>query len=245
MEVLNKDIRKRVIMKGKELGFGHYCSAMSCLDACVYLYREVLTDDDVFIMGKGHGIIAVIPILEDQGKKVDWKPYLDYNPEMGIQATTASLGHGLPIALGRAYAKKVKGEKGNVYVMVGDGEIQEGSNWEALQILHKLQLDNLFVLIDWNKYQAVDTIKSVMNEDGFSLKRKLEAFGRRVIFIDAHDNQELRELKYLDKGPFNAVILDSIKGHGIPILERNKSWHVFYFHEHLEAYDEALAHLSK
>ena len=73
MEIKNKDIRRRVIEKGAELGFGHYCSAMSSLDCCKYLYDNVLKKDDIFIMGKGHGVIGILPILEQQGKKVEWK----------------------------------------------------------------------------------------------------------------------------------------------------------------------------
>ena len=245
MEIQNKEIRRRIVEMGSKLGFGHYCSAMSCVDACVYLYDKVLTKDDVFIMGKGHGIIAVLPILEKLGKKVEWKPYLDYDPENGIEATTGSLGHGLPIAVGRAFAKKLKGEKGKVYVMVGDGEIQEGSNWEALMIARKLKLDNLIVLVDWNKYQAVSSVKDVMDEDSESLKKQLNAFGCAVTIINGHDESELSWIKDIKiKDSPHAFILDTIKGKGIKFLEEHPSYHVLYFNERPEVLKQTLEDLK-
>ena len=242
--ILNKEIRKRIITKGAELGFGHYCSAMSCVDVVAYLYKKILTKDDIFIMGKGHGIIAVLPILEKKYPNIKWKPYLDYEPQMGIEATTASLGHGLPIAIGRAYARKLLNKKGNIYCMVGDGELQEGSNWEALNIAHKLKLNNLIVLVDWNKYQAVDSIKKIMDSDGKEMKRKFEAFGCSVKICNGHSNKSMQVMKKLKKGIVNVFILDTIKGKGIRFLEDNPSYHVVYWHEHEKEFKEALKDLE-
>ena len=239
-------LRKRIVEKGMEMGFGHYCSAMSCVDVCAFLYENILSDDDIFIMSKGHGIIAVLPILEKQGKDVKWKPYLDFDPKNGIEATTGSLGHGLPIALGRAFAKKKTGQ-GRVFCMVGDGEIQEGSNWEAMSIASHLKLNNLFILVDWNKYQAVSSVESIHGLNLEKLTRRMEAFGCTVSSTDGHTEEGLEKLSSIltlpSDGP-KAVILDTIKGKGIPYLEKNPSFHVIYWHEHPEEYRETLEVLS-
>lgn len=246
-QVLNRDLRRRIIERGSELGFGHYCTAMSCIDACAYLYDEVLGKDDIFIMGKGHGIIAVVPILERLGKKVEWHPYLDFDPENGIEATTGSLGHGLPIALGRAFGKRLTNQPGRVYCMVGDGELQEGSNWEALAIAHRLErsgkLGNLVVMVDWNKYQAVDSVKDIMDYDEPTIRKRLEAFGCNVTTLNGHDHNDLSRIKTLEEG-LNAVILDTQKGKGITFLEKNPSFHVVYWHERPAVYADTLRELG-
>tara|TARA_Y100000310_G_scaffold341434_1_gene440563 strand:+ start:444 stop:1277 length:834 start_codon:yes stop_codon:yes gene_type:complete len=242
-KIPNKDLRRRVIEEGSKLGFGHYCTAMSCIDTCAYLYDEVLGKDDLFILGKGHGIIAVLPILEKRGLEFNWQPYLDFNPKKGIEATTGSLGHGLPISLGRAYAKKVLNEPGKVYCMVGDGELQEGSNWEALSIANKLEKDgklgNLVVMVDWNKYQAVDSVKDVMGLDDKVIQKRLEAFGCDVQTINGHDPNDLAKLKDLKPG-LNGIILDTIKGRGVRYLEDNPSFHVIYLHHHTDEFKQCL-----
>lgn len=239
-------LRKRIVEKGMEMGFGHYCSAMSCLDTCAFLYDKILSDDDVFIMSKGHGIIAVLPILEKLGKDIKWKPYLDFDPKNGIEATTGSLGHGLPIALGRAFAKKKAGH-GRVFCMIGDGEIQEGSNWEAMSIASHLKLDNLYILVDWNKYQAVSSVESIHGINLEKLINRMEAFGCTTLHTDGHSEKGLEKLLDMLTLPSNgpkAMILDTIKGKGIPFLEKNPSFHVIYWHEHPVEYRETLEVLS-
>lgn len=245
--MLNKEIRRKIVERGNELGFGHYCSAMSCVDICATLYNDVMKPQDIFIMAKGHGIIAVLPILEAQGKKVEWKPYLDYDPEQGIEATTASLGHGLPIALGRAFARKLQGRPGRVFVLVGDGEIQEGSNWEALMIARKLELENLVVMIDYNGYQAVQAVKEVSGDTKYSLQAKLDSFGCDTIIADGHD--EADTITALIREPFTegkvpTIIFDTVKGKGVKFLEENQSYHVFYFHERPDVYEQTIKELT-
>ncbi len=243
MTLLNREIRRRIIEKGKELNFGHYGSAMSCVDACTHLYKHILKKDDVFIMSKGHAIVTLLPILESLGRQVEWKSYIHFESNNFVEATTASLGHGLAIGVGRAFAKQIQNKSGNIYVMVGDGELQEGSIWEALIILNKLNLQNLFLLVDWNKYQAVDSVEEIAGETYDSIHSKLEAFGRKVIKLDGHDEESLKELKYLNRDTVNTVILDTVKGLGISFLELNPSFHVLYMHEHPDIYKQALEDL--
>jgi len=243
MTILNKDLRRRILEKGAEMKNGHLGPSLSCLDCVKYLYDHILREEvDLFIMSKGHGEMALFSVLESKGKKPNWTLHLNYNEEEGIYATTGSLGHGLPIGLGRALAKRIKGEDGNIYVLLGDGEMEEGSNWEALTLANRFQIDNLTLLIDYNKYQAVGKVKKIANIDNCSLSKRLEAFGCKVKSINGHDEKELSKLKYL-KGGLNAIILDTVKGKGVKLLEENHA-HVFYLDPNMKEYKNALKELK-
>lgn len=239
--VLNKDLRRRILEKGKEMNSTHFGAAFSCLDCVKYLYDNVLGERDKFIMSKGHGEMALFSVLESIGKHPKWTIHLDYNENEGIYATTGSLGHGLPIGLGRAFAKKLKGEDGRIYVLLGDGEMEEGSNWEALTIANRLGIDNLNLLIDFNKYQGLGSIEDIAGTTYSSLTKKLEAFGCKVQCINGHEERELSKLKYLDKG-LNAVILDTIKGKGVKFLEETHM-HVILWNSYPAEYKKALEEL--
>ena len=242
--MLNKKLRRRIIEEGYKRKHGHYGSSMSCIDTVKFLYDKVLKDDDIFIMSKGHGAPALHVVLEEKGLNPPWTIHLEYNEKRGIKATGGSLGQGLSVALGRAYAKKLMGKPGKVYCLNGDGEMQEGMIWESLNMDRGLGIDNLVVMIDWNKYQAIDSVKKIMKEDDKTLKNKLKAFGYNVTKVNGHNNKSLEKLCYLPDKGFNAVILDTQKGKGIPVLERNPSFHVYYFHEHPEHMKEALEYLK-
>lgn len=244
MELKNKDLRRRILEVGKEKKMGHYGSCMSCLDVIKFLYDEILKEEDIFILSKGHGAPALHAVLETKGFIPPWTIHNEYDEKNGIEATTGSLGLGLPTALGRAYAKKLMNKKGKVYCILGDGEMQEGVIWESLNIAHRLNTNNLITMVDYNKYQAITSIKEIMDEDDVSLEKKLGAFGYEVSHFNGHDYNSLRGLLTLDDEKMNAVILHTQKGRGIPHLERNPSWHVIYMHEHPEIYEEAMEHLK-
>ncbi len=241
--MINKDLRRRIIEEGYKRKHGHYGSSMSCVDTVKFLYDKVLTDDDIFIMSKGHGAPALHAVLESKGYNPSWTIHLEYDEEHGIMATGGSLGQGLAVALGRAYAKKLKGDKGKVYCMIGDGELQEGMIWESFNIAKRLDVSNLIVLIDNNKYQAISSIKDVMDEDYKTIKKKVEAFGYNVTKVNGHNNQSLEKICSLGKG-LQAVVLDTQKGKGIPFLERNPSFHVIYMDHRPEVMEEALEYLK-
>ena len=230
-KILNKDLRRRILEKSYEEKLGHLGPALSCVDAIEYLYRNVLKFNDKFILSKGHGAMALYVVLEKQGYKgVEWKMHPDLNADGGIYATTGSLGHGLPISVGMAFAKK-QNNNGNIYCMVGDGELQEGSNYEALELAKVLKLDNLVVLVDWNKYQAIGPIDETTYGNYGAMKQKFESFGYNVLRIDGHDANHLSALKNLESR-LNVVILDTIKGKGVESLEENHA------HVWLQGYDE-------
>jgi len=243
IDMLNKELRSRILIKGTEMESTHFSSAYSCLDAIKYLYDHVIRPEkDIFIMSKAHGEMALFAVLESIGKSPKWTVHLDYDESNGVYATTGSLGHGLPIALGRAMGKKIKSEDGFVYVLLGDGEMEEGSNWEALTIANNKNIKNLVVLIDWNKYQATDSVLSVASLDSEALVKKLRAFGFNTTIINGHDIEDLSYLKRLPVG-LNAVILDTIKGKGIPFLEQNHS-HGFDFSKNKDMYLSVMKELK-
>src|SRR3989344_1391691 len=238
----NKSLRKKLIESAFEKKIGHVGSALSCLDTVNYLYDNIITKDDIFILSKGHGAMALYLALEKQGKKPDWTMHPELDEEKGIYATTGSLGHGLPIAIGRAYARKLSG-KGRVFVLLGDGEMAEGSVWESLILANRFKLDNLYILIDWNKYGGLtDDVKKLFDFDGDSLAARVRAFGFNVLKIDGHDEKQLESLKTLHDAR-TVVILDTIKGKGVDVLEKTH-FHGYYFHQNPDEYKKALDALS-
>ena len=241
--MLNKDLRRRIVEGSKEYKLGHCGSALSCLDTINYLYKNVLTKDDIFILSKGHGSMALYTVLEKhKGIKMDWTMHPELDEEKGIFATTGSLGHGLPIAVGRAFAKKLKKVPGNVYVLLGDGEMAEGSVWEALLIANNLKLDNLVILVDVNKYGAVYPIADITSDTIETLQKKIAAFIPSTCVIDGHDESELEQIKKTPPGP-SAIILDTIKGKGLDFLEQSHA-HGFNFFFEPEKYVEAMEKLK-
>jgi len=247
MVIINKDLRRRILEVGKIKKMGHYGSTMSCLDTVKFLYDNVLTDDDIFIMSKGHAAPALHAVLEQKGFTPPWTIHNEYDEANGIKATTGSLGLGLPTAIGRAFAKKLKNEPGFVYCMCGDGEMQEGVIWESLNIASRFKLDNFVLIIDHNKYQAITSVKEIMDEDVKSLKQKIRAFGFECYEIkDGHNNESLNQYEWKNEKALypQAVIIHTIKGKGIPYIETNPSFHVIYQHEHEKEFEEALEGLK-
>jgi transketolase len=140
--------------------------------------------------------------------------------------------------VGRAFGKKIKKDGGRVFVLTGDGEMAEGSIWEALLIAKKLKLDNLILLVDSNKYGACYSTKEMVNFDEKSLKLKLEAFDFKAIILNGHDEEDLKKIKKITPG-LNAIILNTIKGKGLYFLEESHL-HGFNFFYEPEKYVEAM-----
>ena len=144
----------------------------------------------------------------------------------GVEASTGSLGHGLPIGLGIALAAKLKKKKYRSIIIVGDGELNEGSNWEAAITASKYLLNNLIVIVDHNKYQSYGKVKDVSGLD--NLKSKFKSFGFNVKKIDGHNISKLKntlsKTKYIKNKP-TAIICDTVKGKGYSEAENNPNWH--------------------
>jgi transketolase len=155
-------------------GHGHIGSSLSALPIILDIYRD-MERSDVFILSKGHAVAAWIAVLESHGYTPNpMQVHPDRSPKAGIPCTTGSLGHGLPMAAGIAYAKKVSGKQGKVHVLLGDGECLEGTTWESLNVANRFRLDNLWVHVDANGWQgscaALDPLLPYQMEQIFNVQ---------------------------------------------------------------------------
>jgi len=241
---LGRKTRRDMIDMVIAAGRGHVASAFSLVEILLVLYNEILRfdpkrhdwpDRDRLILSKGHGCLALYAILADHGffPREALKHYcapkgiLGGHPERhkvpGVEASTGALGHGLSIGVGMALAAKRDGRDYRVFVVVGDGECDEGSVWEAALSASKHRLDNLTVLIDYNKQQSYGDVAEVLPLEPFA--DKWRAFGFETGEADMKRPQELRDLlTHVSAGP-RAVICHTIKGQGVSFMERNLHWH--------------------
>ncbi len=225
---------------------GHIGSALSLIEILRILYDEILCyhsddpswcDRDYCILSKGHGCLALYALLADKGffplteldtfcKKTS---LLGGHPEPktpGVEWPTGSLGHGLSVGIGMAIAARMRKKNNRVFVIVGDGEINEGSIWEAALSAAKHKLDNLIVIVDYNQLQSYGSTESVLNLE--PLVDKWVSFGFSVFETNGHDLNFLRDT-FLAAGMMNnkpkAIICHTVKGKGIAIAEDNLMWH--------------------
>lgn len=240
------DIRKDIITMIHKAKAGHPGGALSATDILSALYFHVMKVDpenpnweerDRFILSKGHACPVWYAALAEKGyfemehlntlRKMH--SILQGHPDMkktpGIDATSGSLGNGLSIGLGMALAAKHNKQDYNVYVMLGDGEIQEGMVWEAAMAATHYQVDNLTAIVDYNGLQVDGWTKDVMSVH--PVVEKWEAFGWSVIEIDGHDMVEILDAfqkAHKIKGPV-AIIANTVKGKGISFMENVAAWH--------------------
>jgi len=210
---LRQDIM-RVAMKNKK---GHIASSLSCLDILVVLFYEEEFSNDTIILSKAHGCYGLYAIEADLGKisKEDWE---NFNL-CGIYDGLGSLGHGLPIAVGLAFGRRLQNNINHTFCIVGDGEMQEGSCWEALSFMKHYNLRNITVIIDNNGLQAFDRIDNVLEHD---LMGRLKGWGFIPFECDGHDYNEL--LRCIRIKP-QVIIANTIKGKGFPFMEGIAKWH--------------------
>ena len=226
---------------------GHIAPAFSLVETLVVLYDHIMNirpeepkwpDRDRFILSKGHGCMALFAILADKGyfSKEHYKTFcrpegiLGGHPEEkvpGVEAPTGSLGHGLPISVGYALNARLEGRDYRSFVIVGDGECNEGSIWEAALAASKHNLDNLVVLVDYNKYMSFGPTSEVCDMEPFADKWRAFGFETRGVDMVSHP---LELIGLLEKLPFSpgkpsAVICHTIKGQGVPHVENNLAWH--------------------
>ena len=247
MDQRSKYLRKLIVRGLEGGGRGHIGSSMSLVEIMRVLFDSYLhfkssdakwSDRDRLILSKGHGCLALYAILADKGffdpEELDsfckFDSRLGGHPELGklpgVEASTGALGHGLPMAVGMALAAKIKKQGHRIVVIMGDGEINEGTVWEAAMSASKHQLNNLIAMIDYNKLQSYGLTKDVLDLE--PLVDKWKAFGFEVIEVDGHNIKALENL--LARLPINtlkptAFICHTIKGKGIPFAEGKAEWH--------------------
>ena len=253
-------IRKDVIEVAVKNGAGHIAPSLSCIDILTALYYGVMNisdfplweDRDRLVFSKAHGCYGLYAILSDKGylDRKDWVSFYKGSPlfgclegtaKSGIEVSCGALGHGLPMAVGMAFGAKLQDKKYRVYCVIGDGEMQEGSNWEAVQFAAKHRLWNLTVIIDNNRLQAMDFVDKILTIDGREddLQRKMNAFGFEVVTCDGHNPEEIIstiEKCLRNQEKLNApqvLIADTVKGYGLLCME-----HIPKFHFRLPTEDE-------
>ena len=259
IDALKKDARKiretflRMHFRAQS---GHIGTGLSALDLLTYLYRQWLRPEDSFILSKGHGASALYATLHHVGKLSDAEIATYYRDDTllpahpaarafaAIPAATGSLGHGLPIAVGMAYAHKHLHQDGaRVTCLLSDGECNEGSNWEAILFSAHHQLDNLTVIVDANGLQGFGRTEEVMNMEPFT--QKWEAFGYQVREIDGHDFAQIHDAIQAPRAASRplCVLARTIKGKGVSFMENKLEWHYLPMKE--EQFIQAISEVEK
>ncbi len=246
LEKKSLEYRRTIIEIIYNSGAGHTGGSLSCIDILNVLYNSILEitpnnfstiERNNYIHSKGHSVEALYTVLCDVGffKKEDLDTLNAFNSHLighptrkvsGVEHNTGALGHGLSVAVGLALAKKKDKSKKKVFALLGDGELSEGSVWEACTSASKYQLDNLNVVVDRNHLQITGKTEDVNPIE--PLDEKFKSFGFDVEFVNGNNIIELLEI--FQKVPFtagkpNAIIANTIKGCGISFIENEISWH--------------------
>lgn len=220
------ELRQETFNAFVEHGEAHLGGSFSIIEILIALYEKVLQKEDKFILSKAHASFPLCLLLRKKGLNPHLTTHLEIDPQNGIHCTTGSLGHGLPIAAGMALARKRIGLDGKIYVMLGDGECQEGTTWETLLIANRHKLDNLVVIVDYNKIQALDTLEFALPLDNLSSKFKAFNWDCEVV-LNGHSFEDLLPalLKPNKKNKPRVVLAHTIKGKGIKAFENDPKWH--------------------
>jgi len=266
LEINSKSFAKRIRVNSLEMVHkakaSHIGSALSIADIVAVLYSKIIKlnpDNDMdpsrdrFILSKGHACVSVYSALHEIGF-ISKKEILTYGDDLswlmnhishkvsGVEFSTGALGHGLPVAAGKALAAKIGNKTWRTFVLLSDGEMDEGSNWEALMFASHHELSNLTAIIDYNKLQSLDLVSNTLGLE--PLKEKLESFGCDVCQIDGHNHDALKEAltRQHNRKP-TVIIADTIKGRGVSFMESEVKWH--YKNPNDEELKAALLELEK
>ena len=246
--MLSKDfankIRKHILKMVHNSGGSHIASALSIVDIISVLYNEIMKVDnnnpkwgsrDRFILSKGHACTPIyaalaelgffsISDLELYGKNDSILMNHISHKVQGVEFSTGALGHGLPFGVGKAKAAKILNENWKTFVLLSDGELDEGSNWEAFMFAAHHKLNNLTAIIDYNKLQSLNTVENTLNLE--PLAAKFEAFGWDICEVDGHNYEELaKELKKIHNFKPRIIIAHTTKGKGVSYMENKVEWH--------------------
>lgn len=265
-EQLAWKIRRHGIEMTHLSGGSHIGAILSVADIIAVLYNDIANvdpknpkkpDRDRIILSKGHAGAAIYAALAELGffdveiLKTHYQNgsilsgHVSHKGVPGVEISTGSLGHGLSIGSGMAYAAKKDHKDHKVYVILGDGENDEGAVWEAALVSNHFKLDNLIVIIDYNKMQSLDFVENTISLA--PLSDKWRAFGWNVIEIDGHNHQELYRAFMLAKGNIgkpSIILANTIKGKGVSFMENDILWHYRYPHGG-EEYDKSIDELRK
>jgi transketolase len=245
-------IRRDLIRIAVKNGAGHIAPSLSCVDILIALYYRIMRlskdpnweERDRLIFSKGHGCYGLYGVLTDIGyiNREDWENFYkgsflagcsERSVKHGIEASCGSLGHGLPMAAGLALGARLRNRNYRVYCLVGDGEMQEGSNWEAIQFAVKHNLSNLTVILDNNRLQAMDFLENILTVKGKKddLQKKTKAFGFVVKTCNGHNIKSVVSIlkKWIKMQRYlcspQILIANTIKGYGLVCMESVPKFH--------------------
>ncbi len=252
-----RQFRRRILEISQTVTALHIGGSFSCLEIVDAVYFGLMRRDqeppDTFILSKGHGSMAQYVVLEALGvlSREDLALYskpggrIATHPDYGvpgIEASTGSLGHGLAMGLGMAYADKVRGADRLVYVVMSDGEMQEGSVWEAMMLAPSLGVTSLVAFLDLNDFQSLGQTSKIL-PNFYPVADKVRAFGWEAAEVDGHDPQAIYEAVASRQGlkPL-LIIARTVKGKGVSYMESVPMWH--YRSPSPEEYQRALRELS-
>ena len=265
-EQLAWKIRRHGVEMTHLSGGSHIGSVMSVADLMAVLYNDIANVDpknpkmpnrDRVTLSKGHAGASVYAALAERGffdteeLKTHYQNgsrlsgHVSHKGVPGVEFSTGSLGHGLPVAAGMAMAAKKDNKEHKIFVILGDGECDEGSVWEAALVAHHYELDNLIAIVDHNKMQSLDFCENTIKLSPFADKWK--SFGWNVLDIDGHNHDELRKAFLSakeNKGTPTVIIANTIKGKGISFMENDILWHYRFPHDG-EEYDGCLKELHE
>lgn len=239
-------IRKELLQMIYNAQTGHTGGSLSSVDILVVLYYEIMKINpknpkwesrDRFVLSKGHSVEAYYTILSDLGffSKDKLKSYCKYNSDLighpsvkvaGVEMNTGALGHGLSVAVGMAIAGKLNKKDYKVYVLMGDGELAEGSIWEGAMAAKHYKLDNLIGIVDRNHLQISGNTEDIMSLE--NLREKWTAFGWNTLIVDGHNIKELintLKIMPIKKEKPHLIIANTIKGKGVSFIENDAKWH--------------------
>lgn len=258
MKQISNNIRKNILHIANLAGSPHIGSALSCTDILATLYFNILNledyeNRDIFILSKAHSAMALYATLYEKKllSKKDMEGYYqnngtlpahtdkDTNPYIEISA--GSLGHGLPIATGMAHSLKLKNSDRKVYVLMGDGESQEGSVWEAAMLAPHLKLNNLTVFIDRNNLQGYGRASEILSYE--PIDKKFEAFNWEVLRIDGHNHKAIKKAVEFKTDKPKMIICDTTKGKDVTFMEDKLIWHYYVVTDEIKK--EALSSLEE
>lgn len=247
-KLIAKDIRDKTIALSCKSGAGHLAPSLSCVEILTVLFRNFLQYNqnnpkdearDRLIFSKGHGAYAYYVVLNELGFLPDEelerfyngasiKGCVTQNLDYMIEASTGSLGHGFPISVGIAQALKMQDKNNKVVCIVGDGEMQEGSNFEALSLAYRFQLDNLLLIVDANNLQAMDRVEDV-GLDNDRLSKVLEVYTDNFSRVDGHNEDELKlsmdKFFHSKNSEISIIFCDTLKGKGVKVCEDSIAHH--------------------
>ena len=244
LKKISKKMRREILKMVFESKSGHLGCSLGITDILAVLYFNILnidpkkpknTERDRFILSKGHASSALYAVLAEKGffaKKLlntyfangsILPGHVTYGVLAGIDATAGALGHGLSVGVGMALAQKHKKYKSKVYVLIGDGECEEGSIWEAIMFAGHHRINNLILILDYNNLQILGKTTDILNS--YPLKNKFESFGWRVKEIDGHNISQLLSVFNNNEVDKPLAIITKTKGKGVSFMENRVEWH--------------------